>query len=371
MYPFKDGLTYPRNQWYIAAWSHEVTRELFERTLLGEPVVFYRTEGGIPVAVAGRCPHRRFPLVRASLIGDSLQCAYHGWTFDCTGKCVRIPSQEEVPAAFRVHAYPLVEKWQWLWIWMGDPAKAGPSLIPDHRELHLEDPNWLASIGGVEPLKARYQLMNENVLDLTHISYVHMRTIGTEAIAQTPVRFEDRGRYLHAIRDILDDRVTPFHAKALGIEGRVDRVLATDFYPPTLLSSGSSFFKAGEAHLEGGHHYGEFRVFHVATPETPTSSHYFWAFTRTFARDDDAVTEFVREGWRAGVLEDIDAIEANERMIDFGPPMSDLSAKADAGGIRSRRIVEAMMEAERRAAAPAPRQRAEAVSDVRGDLHPV
>lgn len=100
-----------------------------------------------------------------------LQCGYHGWTFDCSGACTRIPSQEHyVPAGFHLRTYPVVEKWQWLWIWMGDPAAADTSLIPDHEQLHLENSDWLASIGGVEPLAGRYQLMNENVLDLTHRS---------------------------------------------------------------------------------------------------------------------------------------------------------------------------------------------------------
>lgn len=70
MYPFKTNQSYPRNQWYIGAFSHEVGRTPMERTLLDEPVVFYRTEAGRAIAVAGRCPHRRFPMVRAEVVGD-------------------------------------------------------------------------------------------------------------------------------------------------------------------------------------------------------------------------------------------------------------------------------------------------------------
>jgi len=143
----------------------------------------YRTGAGAAVAVAGRCPHRRFPMVRAAVVGDALQCGYHGWTFDCSGACTRIPSQEQyVPAGFKLRTYPVVEKWQWLWIWMGDPALADVSHIPDHEQLHLEYSPWEASIGGVEPLAGRFQLMNENVLDLTHVTFVHAATIGTSAM---------------------------------------------------------------------------------------------------------------------------------------------------------------------------------------------
>jgi vanillate O-demethylase monooxygenase subunit len=348
MYPFKTHQSFPRNQWYIGAFSHEVGRTPMERTLLEEPVVFYRTEAGLPVAVAGRCPHRRFPMVRGTLSGDTLQCGYHGWTFDCSGACVRIPSQSDyVPSGFRLRTYPVVEKWQWLWVWMGDPALADASLIPDHRHLHLEDSDWLASVGGVEPLAGRYQLMNENVLDLTHIEFIHAATIGTGGIAAAAIELEDRGRYLYSERTLTEPVPTPFHTRVLGLDGPVDRVLVTEFYPPAFLASGSRFFRAGESRTPGGRLFGEFRVFHIATPETATTSHYFWAFTRSFGQHDDALTAELRAGWRLGVLEDIDAIEANEQMIDRGPEQNDLSAKADAGALRGRRMVETMILAER------------------------
>jgi vanillate O-demethylase monooxygenase subunit len=348
VYPFKTTQSYPRNQWYIAAFSHEVSRTPMERTLLDEPVVLYRTGAGAAVAVAGRCPHRRFPMVRAAVVGDALQCGYHGWTFDCSGACTRIPSQEQyVPAGFKLRTYPLVEKWQWLWIWMGDPTLADTSLIPDHAALHLENSAWQASIGGVEPLAGRFQLMNENVLDLTHVTFVHAATIGTSGIAAAPIEVEDRGRYLHSQRTVAEPNPTPFHTRVLGLDGPVERVLSTDFYPPAFLSSGSSFYEAGASGQPGGRLFGEFRVFHIATPETPVTSHYFWGFTRSFGQGDEELTEQLRAGWRLGVLEDIDAIEANERMIDRGPLQHDLSAQADAGPLRGRRMVEDMILAER------------------------
>jgi vanillate O-demethylase monooxygenase subunit len=347
VYPFSTDQSIPRNQWYVGAWSREVSRTPFERTLLGEPVVFYRTVDGAPVAVAGRCPHRRFPMVRAAVVGDALQCGYHGWTFDCSGACVNIPSQESyVPRGFRIPTFAVVERWQWIWIWMGDQALADPALIPDHRALWLEDSDWQADVGGVEPLRARYQLMNENVLDLTHVTFVHAATIGTKTVAAAPIEVEHRGRSLHSERHVLGESPTAFHRRALGLDGPTDRVLVTDFYPPALLASGSRFFYTGESKKPDGRLYGEFRVFHVPTPETETTTHYFWAFTRSFGQGDDALTDVLRTGWHAGVREDIDAIEANERMLDLGPAMHDLSAKADAGGLQGRRMVQAMISAE-------------------------
>jgi phenylpropionate dioxygenase-like ring-hydroxylating dioxygenase large terminal subunit len=348
MYPFKTTQSFPRNQWYIGAFSHEVSRTPMERTLLEEPVVFYRTEAGTAIAVAGRCPHRRFPMVRAEVVGDSLQCGYHGWTFDCSGACTRIPSQENyVPNGFKIRTYPVVETWQWLWVWMGDPAQADASLIPDHRYLHLADTDWEATVGGLEPLAGRYQLMSENVLDLTHITFIHAATIGTSGIAAAPIQVEDRGRYLHSQRIVPEPQPTAFHTRNLGLDGAVDRVLTTDFFPPAFCSSGSAFYKPGQGADPAGHCYGAFRVFHVATPETANTSHYFWAFTRSFGQGDAALTAQLHAGWRLGVLEDVVAIGANEAMIDRGPLQNDLSAQADAGPLRGRKMVESMILAER------------------------
>jgi vanillate O-demethylase monooxygenase subunit len=319
-----------------------------ERELLGEPVVLYRAEDGRPLAVDGRCPHRRFPMVRARVSGDQLECGYHGWTFDATGACTRIPSQHDyTPAGFRIPTYALSEQWKFIWIWMGDPAKADTALIPDHRALHLLDTDWHAEIGGMEPMKARYHLMNENVLDLVHISFVHARTIGTPNVATGTVEYTEHERSIHYERHVPGESPTAFHRATYGLPEVVDRVLVTDFHPPTFLASGSRFFAAGESRVPGGRLLGEHRVLHIATPANPNASYYFWAHTRSFAQGDDTITKALASGWHAGVMEDVEAIEATEAMIDRGSPMHDLSAKADAAALRGRRMVEAMMLAER------------------------
>jgi vanillate O-demethylase monooxygenase subunit len=215
-------------------------------------------------------------------------------------------------------------------------------------------------------LGARYQLLNENILDLTHLTYTHEATIGTEAVVESALTFEDRPTHIHSVRTVRNDRATPFHARALGISGRVDRELLSDFYPPNLHASGSRFWSAepgpdGERRL-----YGEFRVLHVATPETPHSTHYFWAFTRTFAKGDDEVTRLMIENFEKAIAEDIDAIEAQERVVDLDPPMSDASGLADAAAIRGRRRVEALIEKERQQAAVRGAERPAAVAATPG-----
>ena len=129
-----------RNYWYVAGYDHEIGRRPLGRIILGEPIVFYRLEDGTPVALEDRCAHRHLPLSMGKLVGDSLQCHYHGLRYDKTGTCVRVPGQDMIPRSARVKSYPVVERYHWLWIWMGDPALADPDKITDYH--WLDDPNW-------------------------------------------------------------------------------------------------------------------------------------------------------------------------------------------------------------------------------------
>ena len=107
-----------KNYWYVAAIDHEVSRTPMRRIICNEPVVIYRTEDGMPVALEDRCAHRHLPLSMGKLKGDILECLYHGLCFDRTGACIKVPGQETIPPSARVRAYPMVERYHWLWIWI-------------------------------------------------------------------------------------------------------------------------------------------------------------------------------------------------------------------------------------------------------------
>ena len=128
-----------RNYWYVAATDAEVGRKPLARTILGEPIVFFRTEEGAPVAMEDRCAHRHLPLSMGKLVGDELQCHYHGLRFGTDGRCTRIPGQEQIPRCAKVKTYPVAERYHWIWIWMGDPALADPAKITDFH--WLDDPD--------------------------------------------------------------------------------------------------------------------------------------------------------------------------------------------------------------------------------------
>ncbi|MDR7154358.1 phenylpropionate dioxygenase-like ring-hydroxylating dioxygenase large terminal subunit [Sphingobium xenophagum] len=174
MYPFSGEKSFLRNCWYVAAFADELDAGPIERVIMDEPVALFRMEDGLPAAMWGICPHRYYPLAQGKVIGHAIQCAYHGFEFDGrTGACSRIPSQGTPPARFRQKTYPLVEHGPWLWIWPGDAQKADPALLPPIEELGVSAPEWRVDHVDLLPTAGRAQLMVENLMDLTHVAFLH------------------------------------------------------------------------------------------------------------------------------------------------------------------------------------------------------
>jgi phenylpropionate dioxygenase-like ring-hydroxylating dioxygenase large terminal subunit len=333
---------YPRNHWYVIAFSREVGRELLHRDCLGDPVVLYRTEDGQAVALFDRCPHRGMPLSMGKLLGDVLQCGYHGFEYDCAGTCIKVPSQDAVPATMRVHRYPLVEKWQWLWIWMGDPARADPALIPDHRDLGLEDPALTAEPYFILPIEANYLLALENLVDATHITYLHSGSFDTGNVAMVPARLEQHGTLVRMVREMKNELVSPLVKQMLSLKGdRVDRLLILDNYSLSLFVV--RFIFTEPDYPETGERISNLIV--AVTPGGPKSVSQICAMAQTVP--DPRPNRF--EEMKAVLSQDKVALEAIQRRFDrLGPERCpEFSVKSDANSIRTRRMIAAMIEQER------------------------
>jgi len=162
-YPFQSEIYFPRNVWYIGAKSDEVGEALLVRTFFDERVLLYRKMDGEVTALSGLCPHRFLPLEHGVRIGDKVQCGYHGFTFDETGACVRIPSQGEVPNRCHLRTYPTQEAGGFVWIWMGDPAGAGEALLPDLEAAGLQGPGWKVTPSKVWHIEGRAQLVIDSL----------------------------------------------------------------------------------------------------------------------------------------------------------------------------------------------------------------
>lgn len=330
-----------KNGWYVAAWGHEIGRELSQRWIIGEPLVLYRTQAGEVVALEDRCPHRRASLSKGRLVGDAVQCGYHGITFDCTGACVHVPGQEKIPSSMAARHFPVVERWQWVWIWMGDPAAADESLLPDFH--YNEAPGWVAT-GGCIPVEANYQLLTDNLLDLTHETYVHGKTIGNSAIVDVPIEHHVEGNEVHVQRVMRNTPPPPLFKRVRGFEGNIDRWQIIRFNMPAHISIDARGLPAGTDDISRG-----LRWFSInsITPIDERSSLYFWTITRCFDLEDEALTKLIGDQIYKTFMEDVEVLEAQQIMRETDPRQDpDVSIRADSGTIAARRVVQRLVAEE-------------------------
>jgi phenylpropionate dioxygenase-like ring-hydroxylating dioxygenase large terminal subunit len=344
MYPFSEGSYAPRNGWYVAAFFHEIGEALLSRWILNEPVVLYRKADGEAVAVAGRCPHRHFPLGESKRVGDAIQCGYHGITFGADGKCTFVPSQQVIPGVYTIRAYPLVERGLWAWIWMGDEDKADPALIPTEAEIGFGLPDHVAEPFYAMHVNGRYQLLNDNLLDLTHLGYLHGTSIGTADDAATPEVRDLNARRLSSRRTMRDTPLPPMQQGLTSFTGLVDRVSGMDFFFPGF-HSGIGDAAITENHpTRGGEVLITSRVWHAVTPSTRTSCWYFFGMSST----DSQGMAAAKDALRPVVEEDAFATEEIEKIISTLDRLPDeLMLKSDATAVQGRQILQAMMDKER------------------------
>ncbi|MGE3245841.1 MAG: Rieske 2Fe-2S domain-containing protein [Beijerinckiaceae bacterium] len=340
--------TYVRNAWYVAATSAELGRALLARTFMDEPVVLWRKQDGAPAAIEDRCCHRHLPLSLGVLEGDDIRCGYHGLRFDCSGACVEIPGQPNIPARAKVKSYPVAERWQWVWIWMGDPALADPDKIPDvwwggHRE-------WKMSLYAPVHLACDYRLIADNVLDATHLTYVHASSIGAGSITEVDPVVEHSDDHVLVARWVLDRPPPPAYAKAGGFAGNADRYAAVEFRPPNFCVNFANCYDPGCGGPEGdtskSEHKVEFVAISLPTPETATSCHYFFGFSRNFGLDDVEIEAFFSKGMLAVFEEDFVILEAQQKRMTQFPHANQVDIRTDNGPVLARRLLRRRIAAE-------------------------
>ncbi|MDF3833203.1 aromatic ring-hydroxylating dioxygenase subunit alpha [Cupriavidus basilensis] len=347
-------MTYLKNAWYVACLTHQVRAgEMFHRTLLDEAVVFYRKQDGSPVALQDRCPHRFVPLHLGTIRGDQIECGYHGLRFDCSGACVKNPHGDgKIPAAAKVRAYPVEERHGMLWIWMGD-APADLALLPDYSVL---DPSsgYLVSTGGYIHIKANYELMAENLLDLSHITYLHDGLLGSpEQVGADQVLTEDEGHIV--CRRWMPGISVPgvFDMLYRRDQGLVDMWTEMRWMPPSCFLLDSGVHAVGATREDHGWYYGV----HILTPETRYTTHYHFAAalpagTRLTDAEAAKFAEMRRFAFEEQDKPILDAQQAALGETDFWA-MKPVLLTIDAGPVRMRRAIERLIAAERQTAQPA------------------
>jgi vanillate O-demethylase monooxygenase subunit len=337
-----------RNAWYAAAWSDELLAGApLGRTLLGEPVVLFRVDGGAPAALEDRCIHRSMPLSKGRVRSDTIECGYHGLQFDCRGTCVRIPGQDAIPPSARIRSYPIAEQDGFVWVWMGDPEQADAARITRFP--------WMRTAGWQQTkLHARiecgYRLIIDNLLDLSHLAFVHASTVGSMELADRAIvkttRTDDM---VETSRWTLDTPPARTYAQFGGYDGNIDRWQITRFHVPCTLVIRNGSAKAGTGAPEGrgGDQPWEFIVCHGVTPETERITNYFWAVTHGFGADDLAATAEFHRQCHEVIGEDIAVFTAQQRVLDQLPDAPLLHIRYDGGPMQARRLLDRLVAAER------------------------
>jgi phenylpropionate dioxygenase-like ring-hydroxylating dioxygenase large terminal subunit len=337
-----------RNAWYVAAWDHEIGREMLRRVVLGEPVLLYRREDGAPVALEDRCCHRQAPLSMGKLIGDIVKCPYHGLEFNSSGTCVRVPSQERVPPSARVRSYPVAERNHWIWIWTGDPAKADPALIEDFH--WMDDPQWRFG-GSYLKVEANYLLLVENLLDTTHLPFLHPTTLGTDAFAKSEFEVAREGDRIQVARWLMDKPPAPFHKQMGGFPDgmNVDRWQIAHFGPPCFVKLDVGSAPAGAGARQGDRSKGmNMWNLNAITPETERTAHYFYAQAYNFKLDQRWISDLVRSQVTKAFLEDMAMIKAQQQNMDLGASPA-VNLGQDKAWIVMRQIIDRLVKEEQQA----------------------
>lgn len=328
------------NTWYVAAWSSEVAREPLRRVVCEQPLVLYRTTAGEPVVLADRCAHRAYPLSAGRTVGDSIECGYHGFAYGPDGVCTRVPAQGNIPARARVRRYPVVEKDGWLWVWPGDAEQADESLVPDTH--WMSDPEW-ASVTHTMLFECRHDLIHDNLLDLTHESFLHRTTVGDDYIYEHGITVEVDAKVVTVDRLMPGVEAPPLYARTMGTEGLYDRFHTTEFHVPGYHVLHSGITPEGRPREEG--HL--IKVLNGITPVDERTTWYYYVFSRNFAVDQEWATKELEVGLETVLREDADALRQQETGMRERPGGEhDVLIGQDAGVAKARRVLNRLLAAE-------------------------
>lgn len=337
---------YLRNAWYVLARRDEIGEALKAYQVLGERIVAYRQTDGTPVALEDACPHRKLPLSMGTRKGDRIVCGYHGLTFDGSGACVAAPTQAKIPPSARVRSYPLADKWGLVWIWMGSPGEADVGKIINIE--HATSPGWGITNGDSMACGCNYLYLTDNLLDPSHVAWVHVTSFAAPGTENTPLRLTASADGIVVSRWMLDREPPPFYAPLLKFEGRCDRLQHYEVRYPALGINKSIFTPAGTGGPDKPLHEKAYMMasYHFLTPVDENTTRYFWLQNRNTDAANAELTAQIAVGARRAFEEDRVVLEAvHAGMANKTTPHLDLAL--DAGALRFRRGLQALIEKEK------------------------
>jgi phenylpropionate dioxygenase-like ring-hydroxylating dioxygenase large terminal subunit len=335
---------FPLDQWYVAGFSTDVQDAPVGRTFLNHKVVLFRTGDGQIAALEDRCCHRALPLSCGTVEGRGVRCGYHGMLYGSNGECLEIPGQDRVPAKAKVKSYHVREQDRIIWIWMPRTDGAEPTMQPPHYP-HHDDPRYKFGTGSYH-YQAPWQLIHDNLLDLSHLGYVHLKTIGGNARLHmnAPMSVSVEGDMVKVVRSMPGSTPPPTYKAAWPFTDLCDRWQEIEFHLTHLRIWTGAVEPGTDAiddPLRGGFHM---RGFHGITPETVNTCHYFWSMSSNKHPEMPENIEAVIEQTAFTFDEDRGVIEQQHaNMKAFGEAAEWVDIHVDAGANRARRIVNKLL----------------------------
>ena len=338
-----------KNCWYQVAWSSDLAKDsLLQRIILGTPLVLFRDTEGLPRALLDRCPHRFAPLSAGTVRDGVVRCGYHGLAFNGSGGCVENP-HGAVTSAIRASAFAMIERHRALWVWLGDSppdAAAIPKLT------FIDETPDTARIQGYMFTGANYELLTDNILDLSHADYLHPTSLGgMMTTAKTTNRVEND---LVTVEWQANDCVPPpaFYSMVHPPQ-RADIWTQVKWRAPAVMVLGTGAEVAGTPR-------GEVNVswtLHNMTPATATSSHYFFCTTRKFNTQDAAFNEMLG-GLISNAFQTEDKPMLEKQQLAMGTAdlfsLKPVLLSIDTASVRARRILSRLIDEEEGRSMPAP-----------------
>ena len=337
---------YPRNMWWVAAYSEEVTTKPITRWLLETPVVLYRLEDGTAAALYDRCPHRWAPLSEGHVSGSKIICPYHGMEFDTNGNCTKAPTQTMMPKTAQIPSYPVREAGAFVWIWMGDPE----AIDRDPPDVAYQvDKDW-SFITGYMEVAANWILIRENVMDLTHIAFLHKNTFKQDDWITAPDTYWE-GESICYEQEFDLAPLSPLFCAGMGLpEDKPIKRVQKGTMPSLAISF--SDWKVHDPKPERGHR-SDFimRGCHIVTPSTRGNTHYFWGAAFDVPKISEDVANKTKASVVAAFNEDKDLLQKLQKNVDNDPRGLDyleVTLGADGAGVKVRQLLNSKLAAEGR-----------------------
>jgi phenylpropionate dioxygenase-like ring-hydroxylating dioxygenase large terminal subunit len=339
-------MTFLKNAWYPAAWNEKLAEDPLAIRILDDPIVLFRESTGKVCALYDACPHRFAPLSLGKVKDGAVVCGYHGLEFDGTGNCIRNPhGKGTIPKALGVRAYPTAERYGMIWVWAGEADLADEDLLPSFPIMDDENFSWV--FGELE-VSANYELVIDNLLDLTHVEFLHPLLASEGGSQRTTFRSEHDGDTVSAFYETKDEAITGLFQLLWENEEKTATIRADmHWQPPTYFELETSM----GVHAEFDENDARVPVLHLLTPQSEDSTRYFWAAGRNRAHGNEEVAGMLHFGIQAAfVNEDEPMIKAVRSRMSSNDLFAHKPALLpwDEAGVRARRVLAKLIAAEQK-----------------------